>query len=48
MCPRPESDRDLELRRLLFYPLNYKDVNTNKIIGVTLLIAIFSDDMYIL
>ncbi len=25
MCPRPESNRDLELRRFSFYPLNYKD-----------------------
>ncbi len=26
MCPRPESNRDLELRRFSFYPLNYKDL----------------------
>ena len=25
LCPRQESDLDLELRRFLFYPLNYED-----------------------
>lgn len=26
MCPRPELNRDLELRRFSFYPLNYEDL----------------------
>ena len=26
MCPRVESNHDLKLRRLPFYPLNYGDI----------------------
>ncbi len=26
MCPRRESNLDLELRRFSFYPLNYEDI----------------------
>ena len=43
MCPRPESNRDLELRRFSFYPLNYKDLS-RRFYSITIILFLQLND----